>query len=103
MFPCCRLLEECKKVPEVRPGVRCPTGKARITPGCDLPARFVIHTGVLWAGGGGTAALGLFCHHVFRHCAAWVAGLSKAGRKPLFVLCHCICPAAIRAAPATLI
>lgn len=30
---------------EVRPGVRCPTGEARITPGGDLPARFVIHTG----------------------------------------------------------
>jgi O-acetyl-ADP-ribose deacetylase (regulator of RNase III) len=31
-------------VPEVAPGVRCPTGEARITPGFDLPARFVIHT-----------------------------------------------------------
>ncbi|GAB4823419.1 hypothetical protein N2152v2_010465 [Parachlorella kessleri] len=39
-----RLLEECRKVPEVRPGVRCPTGEARITPGANLPARFVIHT-----------------------------------------------------------
>jgi len=25
-------------------GRRCPTGEARITPGFDLPARFVIHT-----------------------------------------------------------
>ena len=32
------------KVPEVRPGVRCPTGEARITPGFNLPAKFVIHT-----------------------------------------------------------
>ncbi len=34
----------CERVPEVRPGVRCPTGEARITPGFALPARFVIHT-----------------------------------------------------------
>jgi len=34
----------CEAVPEVRPGVRCPTGEARITPGFALPARFVIHT-----------------------------------------------------------
>ncbi len=39
-----RLLEACRAVPEVRPGVRCPTGEARLTPGFDLPARFVIHT-----------------------------------------------------------
>lgn len=38
------LLAACKQVPEVRPGVRCPTGQARITPGGDLPARHVIHT-----------------------------------------------------------
>ena len=31
----------------------CPTGEARITPGFDLPARFVIHTvGPIWRGGG---------------------------------------------------
>lgn len=30
----------------------CPTGEARITPGFDLPARFVIHTvGPVWQGG----------------------------------------------------
>ena len=34
----------CLKVPEVRPGVRCPTGEARITQGFKLPAKFVIHT-----------------------------------------------------------
>jgi O-acetyl-ADP-ribose deacetylase (regulator of RNase III) len=28
----------------VRPGVRCPTGEARITPGFALPAAWVIHT-----------------------------------------------------------
>lgn len=46
------LLEACRAVPEVRPGVRCPTGEARITPGFDLPARYVIHTvGPIWRGG----------------------------------------------------
>ena len=39
---CCLALA-CLKVPEVRPGVRCPTGEARITPGFSLPAKFVIH------------------------------------------------------------
>ena len=38
------LYKACFKVPEVRPGVRCPTGEARITPGFRLPAKFVIHT-----------------------------------------------------------
>ena len=38
------LYEACLKVPEVRPGVRCPRGEARITPGFNLPAKFVIHT-----------------------------------------------------------
>ena len=38
------LYEACLKVSEVRPGVRCPTGEARITPGFKLPAKFVIHT-----------------------------------------------------------
>lgn len=31
----------------------CPTGEARITPGFDLPARWIIHTvGPVWQGGG---------------------------------------------------
>lgn len=38
------LLAECRKVAEVRPGVRCPTGEARITPGGRLIAKWVIHT-----------------------------------------------------------
>ncbi|XP_009804400.1 uncharacterized protein LOC107804643 isoform X2 [Nicotiana tabacum] len=38
------LRDACYKVPEVRPGVRCPTGEARITPGFRLPASHVIHT-----------------------------------------------------------
>jgi O-acetyl-ADP-ribose deacetylase len=46
------LLEECRRVPEVRPGVRCPTGESRITGGHRLPARHVIHTaGPVWRGG----------------------------------------------------
>jgi O-acetyl-ADP-ribose deacetylase (regulator of RNase III) len=46
------LLEACRAVPEVRPGVRCPTGEARITPGFRLSARFVVHTvGPVWRGG----------------------------------------------------
>lgn len=47
-----RLLAACRALPEVRAGVRCPTGEARITPGFDLPARYVIHTvGPVWHGG----------------------------------------------------
>ncbi|XP_060675691.1 uncharacterized protein LOC107413982 isoform X2 [Ziziphus jujuba] len=38
------LLQACYNVPEVRPGVRCPTGEARITPGFQLPVSYVIHT-----------------------------------------------------------
>ena len=46
------LLAACRALPEVRPGVRCPTGEARITPGFRLPARYVIHTvGPVWRGG----------------------------------------------------
>ena len=39
-----RLLDACRRIPQVSPGVRCPTGEARITPGFDLPAAYVIHT-----------------------------------------------------------
>src|SRR3954454_2173539 len=47
-----RLYEACKSIPEIRPGVRCPTGEARITPGFDLPAKYIIHTvGPVWHGG----------------------------------------------------
>ena len=36
----------------VQPFVRCPTGEARITPGFDLPARWIIHAvGPVWSGG----------------------------------------------------
>ena len=47
------LLEACRRIPEVLPGVRCPTGEVRITPGYRLSARFVIHAvGPVWRGGG---------------------------------------------------
>ncbi|QHO16390.1 Macro domain-containing protein [Arachis hypogaea] len=38
------LVQACYSVPEVRPGIRCPTGEARITPGFRLPASHVVHT-----------------------------------------------------------
>jgi O-acetyl-ADP-ribose deacetylase (regulator of RNase III) len=47
-----RLLAACRALPETSPGVRCPTGEARITPGFGLAARNVIHTvGPIWRGG----------------------------------------------------
>lgn len=52
-----RLLAACRALPETAPGVRCPTGEARITPGFALPARWVIHTvGPVWHGGHGDEA-----------------------------------------------
>lgn len=46
------LLTACRAIPELRPGVRCPTGEARITRAFRLPARFVVHTvGPVWQGG----------------------------------------------------
>lgn len=48
-----KLLQACLAVPEIQPGVRCPTGEARITSGYELAARFVVHTvGPIWYGGG---------------------------------------------------
>jgi len=38
------LYAACKEVEQVAPGVRCPTGEARITGGFELPAAHVIHT-----------------------------------------------------------
>ncbi len=46
------LLDECRRAPESRPGVRCPTGEARLTSGYKLPSEYVIHTvGPIWHGG----------------------------------------------------
>lgn len=66
------LLAECRALPEVRPGVRCPTGEARITGGHRLPARFVIHTvGPVWRGGGhGEQALLESCYRESLRLAA---------------------------------
>lgn len=38
------LLAACRSLPELSPGVRCPTGEARITAGFKLAAKYVIHT-----------------------------------------------------------
>lgn len=38
-----QLLAACRALPEWQ-GARCPTGEARVTPGFNLPARYVIHT-----------------------------------------------------------
>ncbi len=46
------LLQACTQIPQVRPSVRCPAGEARLTPGFNLPAKYVIHTvGPVWYGG----------------------------------------------------
>ncbi len=38
-----KLLEECRRVKATN-GIRCPSGEARITSGCNLKAKFIIHT-----------------------------------------------------------
>lgn len=66
------LLRACRALPEARPGVRCPTGEARITPGFALPARFVIHSvGPVWRGGdeGEPAALAACYRNTLRVAA----------------------------------
>ena len=62
-----KLMEACRAI-----GF-CPTGEARITPGFDLPAKYVIHAvGPVWEGGGsGEDALLAGCH---RHALALARG-----------------------------
>ncbi|GLJ47930.1 hypothetical protein SUGI_1011890 [Cryptomeria japonica] len=38
------LLQACKEIPEIHPGIRCPVGSARITRGFQLPVSHIIHT-----------------------------------------------------------
>jgi O-acetyl-ADP-ribose deacetylase (regulator of RNase III) len=67
------LLRACRQLSEVRPGVRCPTGEARVTPGFGLRARFVVHTvGPVWRGGNqGEPELLASCYRsVLEACAA---------------------------------
>jgi O-acetyl-ADP-ribose deacetylase (regulator of RNase III) len=66
------LYEACRAIPEVRPGVRCPTGESRITPGFLLPARYVIHTvGPVWRGGrSGESSLLASCYRTALALAA---------------------------------
>lgn len=66
------LLAECRALPQLHPGVRCPTGEARITAGHRLPARHVIHTvGPVWEGGdAGEPALLASCYRAALHLAA---------------------------------
>ncbi len=46
------LLAECQALPEVRPGVRCPTGEVIATAAYGLPTAHVLHTvGPVWQGG----------------------------------------------------
>lgn len=66
------LLADCRSLPEVRPGVRCPTGGARITWSHRLPARYVIHAvGPIWTGGAsGEPTLLASCYRASLHLAA---------------------------------
>ena len=66
------LLAACWSIPEVRPGVRCPTGDSRLTPAFRLPATYVIHTvGPVWRGGGaGEPALLASCYRTALALAA---------------------------------
>jgi O-acetyl-ADP-ribose deacetylase len=63
------LLAACRALPEVRPGVRCPTGEVRLTAGFALPTAHVIHTvGPIWRGGDhGEATLLARCYQASLH------------------------------------
>jgi O-acetyl-ADP-ribose deacetylase len=58
------LVAACRAIPLVGRFARCPTGKARLTPGFELHAKFVIHTvGPIWHGGSeGEAELLASCY-----------------------------------------
>jgi O-acetyl-ADP-ribose deacetylase (regulator of RNase III) len=69
-----RLLEATRKIGG------CPTGEARITPGFDLPATWVIHTvGPVWQGGGaGEDELLVSCYRESLALASSVAAKTVA-------------------------
>jgi O-acetyl-ADP-ribose deacetylase (regulator of RNase III) len=73
-----KLREACLQVPEVAPGVRCPTGEARITRGGRLQAKYVVHTvgPVYGPDGDGDAAPALLY-------SAYRASLALAGKHRL--------------------
>jgi O-acetyl-ADP-ribose deacetylase (regulator of RNase III) len=53
----------------------CPTGEARLTPGFDLPARFVIHAvGPFWRGGQNGE------HELLARCYRAIAAVARAER-----------------------
>ncbi|MFS8002408.1 putative Macro domain-containing protein [Helianthus anomalus] len=72
----------CYGVPEVCPGVRCPTGEARITPGFELPASHVIHTvGPIYdADSNAAASLRFDCYSIFS-CGRQKATSSRHGSR----------------------
>jgi O-acetyl-ADP-ribose deacetylase (regulator of RNase III) len=74
------LLDACRALPEISPGVRCPPGEARITAGFALPARYVIHTvGPVWHGGDRhEAELLANCYRACLRCATEVHATSIA-------------------------
>lgn len=65
------LAAACRALPTVDGSTRCPPGEARITPGFDLPARWVIHAvGPVWHGGGeGEARTLRRCYQASLHLA----------------------------------
>ncbi len=69
-----QLVGACKRIPEVRAGVRCPTGDCRATFAFELPCKFVIHTvGPVWHGGErGEDALLEACYRNSLLLATWL-------------------------------
>ncbi|XP_023770995.1 uncharacterized protein LOC111919661 [Lactuca sativa] len=64
----------CYGAGEVRPGIRCPTGAARMTPGFKLPAYRVIHTvGPVYNEDENPAAT---LRYAYRNCLRYVSGNS---------------------------
>lgn len=66
------LTDFCEAFPADEEGVRCPVGQAVITPGCDLPASYIIHSaGPIWRGGQQAEAQQLAA--CYRNCLALAA------------------------------